>query len=134
MAPQALRKCCTRCGKGYLTYDANLSYCNTNCEASHKYEMQRGYKTKQYNKHFCLSCGGGLNGVKKFCDRVCRNAYKKAETQQERNMAANLKEKAPPKKRKGISYDELIRRSEYNRLYDNFHIKRQIRGITRELI
>lgn len=133
MAPQVLRKCCVRCGKGFLTHSEELIYCNTTCEGLHKYEMNRKIK-KKYNKHFCLSCGGGLNGVRKFCDRVCKNAYNKAETEQDRIIEANKKEAKPSKKRGCLSYEELNRRSEYKRLYDDFHIRRQIRGISRDLI
>lgn len=127
------RRKCTRCGKGFLTYLEDMVYCNTDCKAKHAYEIQRNYKPKEYNKHDCLSCGGGLNGNRKFCDRICRNAYNRAEAQQERIVAANTREKKPRKKG-GLSYEELNRRAEYKRLYDNFHIKRQIRGISRDLI
>lgn len=124
---------CVRCGKGFLTYLEDMIYCNSLCKGKHEYEKKLKVKTPEFKKRPCPSCGMGLKGNRNFCDKVCRNAFNRAEAQQEKTIAANLKEKKPRKKG-GLSYKELNRREEYKRLYDNFHIKRQIRGISRDLI
>jgi hypothetical protein len=74
-----------------------------------------------------------VSGRVYYCNSGCHAASLK--TERDNTRIIRSKEDQPVKKRKkGLSFDELNRRAEYKRLYDDFHIPRQINGKARELI
>lgn len=131
MKAKTWRRDCIRCNKGFITVIEGMEYCNTSCACMHDYE-KRFHIKKDFGKGSCLTCGMGLSGAKKYCDMVCRRGNESTDIRETRNKKANASEKKPRKS--GISSAELNRRVEYKRLYEDFYIRRQINGKTRDLI
>lgn len=128
MSKKVLLKICKRCSVNFNTYEPTLLYCNDNCRKKHIYEIHRGIE-KKIESAPCVNCGRLINknNHKFYCNKECRKNVTKAEMREEYNLNNFYK----PRKRipkSAISYQELIKRSEYKRLYDNFHINRIIRG------
>ncbi len=131
MKPKTYRRDCVRCNKGFITVIEGMEYCNTDCAQLHEYD-KRFPKKKQKATNKCLSCGMGVVGAKKYCDAVCNRTYVKAQGAVEKNKVANNAPKA--EKKPSIPLYEINRRMEYKRLYEDHYIRRQIRGLTQDLI
>ena len=133
MAPQVLRKNCRRCEKTYHTYLEDMVYCNDGCRTKHEYEKRFGI-VKDFGSNVCSNCGLVIGGTHKFCNKSCRYAYARSATEVQRNIEANNKETVVKRNKGAVSYEELNRRAEHNRLYDKFHVRRQLEGKARDLI
>jgi hypothetical protein len=126
MAPKVIRKNCLRCDGSFLTYQEDKVYCNEDCRTKHFYEARFG-KLKEKTEKRCLHCGIKMNCFenKSYCDIECRKKAVSVQESKENIPISNLKKR---KMVKGLSLEERIRRNEYGRLYDDFHINRIIRG------
>ncbi len=81
----------------------------------------------------CQNCNIEIGGAREFCCAECRQLYNRAKQEQKKNIEYWTKPKSQSKKR-SVNFEELNRRAEYKRLYDEFYITRQINGRARELI
>lgn len=130
MAPKVLRKECLRCKGSFLTYDANKAWCNEDCRIGQIYEAHFGLD-KCFQPVYCKHCGTAIplsrnRRRRDYCDKICHMMANEGEKKKERISKAN----AAPKRtyEKALPLEERIRRNEYGRLYDEFHINRIIRG------
>ncbi len=133
MKNKILRKNCLRCVKNFLTYEEDKVYCNSDCESKAVYEKHFGC-VKTFKDSVCECCGLRVKGSTKYCSKDCDNSIRRQKLAEKReliNKEENILGKSNLKK---VSYTELNRRLEYKRLYDDFYIRRQLEGKTRDLI
>lgn len=127
MAPKVIRSECVNCHASFNTYDPNMIFCNLDCKWKWGYAEKMG-KPHNTERKQCVWCGKGIPNTKGnlYCDKECNSLKNKAERREEacKKSMTGDKRFIP----KGVSITELNRRSEYNRLYDKFHINRIIRG------
>lgn len=107
---------CKRCHNIFYTYRSRAAYCCMECY----------YEKPEVEVKNCVVCQKEMNPLQRgiFCGVECRTIDRrsKSKVKDHVNNFVNKKE------RKKVSIAELIRQNEYNRLYDNFHINRLIRG------
>lgn len=120
------RKNCVHCLRSFLTYEKDKKFCSQDCLVKRAYKVHFGI-AKEYQEKFCKWCGVQIASTnsKAFCDKVCKNKF-----QVHKRLSKNMNDMEWKEKKKGrkVSYEELNRREEYKRLYDDFHINRIIRG------
>ncbi len=134
MSPKLLKRVCPRCNKGFHTYTEEMQYCNTQCKVKHEYENMFNL-ARVLAKGFCENCGIEIAAGKRvYCSHECRLLSQKADRHEEKLRSDANTPIATKKPRKGMSYEELNRRAEYKRLYDEFHINRQITGKSRDFV
>jgi hypothetical protein len=115
------KKFCQRCGKGFLTYEDEMEFCNHDCWAKHEYYKRYPEKdicvTRQGK---CLACGCSLviKGHRSlmFCTDQCKRNHIKNEYTKKSIEKAKSTEKT---KRRKVSYEELNRREEYKRVFED---------------
>jgi len=119
MPPPVLKKSCKRCGKPFFTYENDLEFCNDDCRAKYDYSIKLNKpELLKVNSSNCAYCREpiDLRGkcTQKFCNSLCRKNFKNKESRDKRSK--NPKPKGTGKK---LSYEELNRRAEYNRVFDD---------------
>jgi len=119
MPPPTYKKSCPRCGKGFLTHDNTMEFCNQNCSAKHEYYKMYPHKDASPTREGkCTCCGAHLNikgrGFLMFCNEHCKRSYTNAENRKKTTAKSSNK----PRK-KGLSYEELNRRAEYKRVFED---------------
>ncbi len=127
MAPRLYTFKCKHCNKSRNTYDPDMKFCTPECEGRFKYyetlcpisQTARSQRDRlKSNILFPCEVCGKETSQKRFCSFGCSNLHKNTTGRNEtleRNKETFLKEK----QRKGISFEELNRRSEWKRLYDD---------------
>ena len=128
MPVKVLSKKCARCHASFFTYDEKKNYCNSECLWKNAYEVQRGIK-KEIQETLCAWCGRSFapNRNSIYCDRECRKM--KINADNEKKYTKDSLKKVKSRRAHGnVTYSELNRRSEYNRLYDDYYVNGIIRG------
>lgn len=117
------KKCCEWCNKSFMTYEENKIFCTDTCIAKKKYSELFYLKKPIQRSHPCRECGDEIlkNGTE-FCNHKCRQKYKY------KNLPKKQKDPSKKNNRKAISYDELNRREEYKRVFDDEWAARHMRG------
>ena len=119
MAPSLLNKYCKRCEKSFFTYDDSMVFCNHTCEVRYKYyekfPNQDKSKIKEGNCHYCKEqiIRRGVTHLK-FCNEHCKKKFVNQE-----NRKRSLGNPKTASKRKKVSYEELNRRAEHKRVFED---------------
>jgi hypothetical protein len=80
-------------------------------------------KKPKENSHPCKECGEEiLRESIEFCNDICRKKYNR------KQYKPKIKDSSKKKRTRSVSYDELNRREEQKRLFDDAWALRQIRG------
>lgn len=104
---------CNECNNRFKPSNPYQLYCSEKCENVKKQLLKE--KNESLFNRTCEQCGCGFrcvreNGKQKICD-VCRRNNSRE------SLAKIPKKEVEKKPRHKVSYDELIRRSEYKRVY-----------------
>jgi hypothetical protein len=126
MAPSLLNKYCKRCEKSFFTYDDTMIFCNHTCEGRYKYferyPKQDKSKIKEGNCYYCKE-PIKRRGVAhlKFCNEHCKKKFINQENRKRSlsNPKTALEGSLGNPKRKKVSYDELNRREEHKRVFED---------------
>lgn len=108
---------CNECNKNFKPSSPYQIYCSEQCENVKKEILQKKRESIFVRK--CIECGLTFRRVdersyQRICETCRRSESKKLAKENFAKLPKKEKVKNPKKK---ISYDELIRRSEYNRVY-----------------
>lgn len=105
---------CSGCHNQFKPVKHYQLYCSDKCEDSKKEMLQD--KRDSYFEKECVKCGDKFRRTdERSLQTVCYGCKKKYNREAMRKREKPIKE---PEKRKLVSYDELNRRSEYKRLFD----------------
>jgi tRNA(Ile2) C34 agmatinyltransferase TiaS len=111
-----------------------MVYCNEDCRKLYLYEKAIG-KVKQFKIKQCENCNSDMkdNQKQRFCCKQCSLLFYRTEARNKKILEANSRD-VPEEKKPNPALRNLSHTLEHSRLYDDFHIRRQIKGISRDLI
>lgn len=125
---------CFRCHRSFQTFIPEMVYCNATCKRLFVYEKAKGIK-KEFKSKPCENCSSEMkdNQKQRFCCRQCSLLFYREEERKKNILEANARA-APEEKKPNPALRNFSHTQEHTRLYDDFHIRRQIKGISRDLI